>query len=126
MSFGLFSPEEVEKIAIELGQYEWDTTNESIQTALTAIQSPQRKDEIMRLIEEIDSLERKISELLNKSFINEVEGVNLSYINSADQLLKEASRKLHYVAQIANLEVFYDRFSQRGNSSSKFSKISFY
>lgn len=122
---GLFTEEEVEYIAIQIGQYEWDVTNQSVRVALEAIVSTQRKEEILNTLKKVDSLEEEIEKLLRKGFIGEVEGVNLSYIKAADQLLKEASRNLHYAARLANLEVFYDRFSQRG-SSDKFSKISFY
>jgi len=123
---GLFSKDEVERFAMQVGQYEWDETDETIKTALTAISTPSRKDKIISLMDEIDELETKITELLKKGFINDVQGVNLGYVNAANHLLTEASRKLNYMATLANIEVFYDRFRQIGDNPSKHSVVSFY
>lgn len=123
---GLFTKEEVERFAMQVGQYEWDETENTIRTALTAIATTSRKEKIIQLMDEVDELENRITELLKKGFINDVEGVNLGYINAANQLLTEASRKLNYMARLANISVFYDRFKQIGENSSKHSIQSFY
>lgn len=124
MEYGLFTQEEANRVALEFGFEEFDRLNESVITALYAVESPQRKERLMATLDEIAILETKITELLQKGFIEQVDTVRLGYIRGANRLMNEASRKLHWAARIANLEVKYDRFKE--NSGRSHSVLAYY
>lgn len=124
MEYGLFTKIEVERVSAELGFEEFDRLNESVMTALQAVESQQRKDEIISTLDEVDELESTITEYIKKAYIEQVDTIRLKYLDAVKWLMREASRKLNWAARLANLEPKYDRFTE--NTGSNHSVLAWY
>lgn len=122
----LFSESEIRRVKRTLGYVEFDRTNNSVENSLAVIVDPDRRTEILKLMDSIEQLEDKIQESVTKMQVRKVGEIELDYSLATKYLIDDASRKLHALANLCMLDVMFDKFKgggKQGGGSGKYSVL---
>ena len=112
-----FTEEDISRIKLLLGYVEFPTMEPDTETRLQSIQDVVRYKRAMTLVFEIEALNAQIAEFVAKTFIVNVDGIQLNYEKVIANLKLEGTRKLKELAYITNLDVRYNPFGTGKNLS---------
>jgi hypothetical protein len=111
----LFTNEEVLKVTRALYYPEYEQGDTYVYAILSGITDIKRKARILFLIDEIDSLSSQITEVINKSHLEQVDTIRFNYLAKIRLLKSEASRLLRELAMLAGLELKFDPYGSCGS-----------
>ena len=113
----LFSQEEKFRITRALGIEEFDRLSERVEIALDKIADPGRYTRVMAILDKLDTFDDRIFAAVEKSFVQQVDTIKLSYSPLVSHLKAEATRCLNELANLVGLEITYNKFTGQSGSS---------
>lgn len=125
MATTLFTTEEKFRVTRILGIKEFDRLDEAVEAALDKIADPVRHDRAIEIMDSLDTFDAKILAAAERGNVKQVDTIHLDYSQALTFLKQEASRLLHELAWLLDLNIEFNKFTGQvlsgGGSGSKYS-----